>query len=68
MRRPSTFKRSDLIRAAKAIQAAGLEVDRVDVNRDGLTLRIHKPSDARAPAESNEWDQLLNGEDSTSVR
>ena len=68
MRRPPNFKRSDLIRAAKALQELGLEIDSVEVNRDGLSLRVHKPGDARALTESNEWDELLNGEDSASVR
>ena len=68
MRRPSNFKRSDLIRAAKAIQELGLEIDSVEVNRDGLNLHVRKAGEARAPAESNEWDELLNGEDSASVR
>ena len=54
MRRPPNFKRSDLIRAAKAIQAVGLVIDIVEVNRDGLSLRVHKPGDA----ESNEGDEL----------
>jgi hypothetical protein len=68
MRRPCNFKRSDLIRAAKAIQELGLEIDSVEVNRDGLNLHVRKPGDARAPTESNEWHELLNGEDSASVR
>jgi len=68
MRRPPNFKRSELIRAAKALQDLGLEIDSVEVNRDGVSLRVHKPGDARPPAESNQWDELLNGEDSASVR
>jgi hypothetical protein len=40
MRRPSTFKKADLIRATKAVQAAGLDIARVEVSRDGLIVIV----------------------------
>ena len=43
MRRPSTFKKADLTRAAKAVQAAGLEVRGVEVSRDGFSLITGQP-------------------------
>jgi hypothetical protein len=36
MRRPSNFKRADLTRAVKAFQAAGQDIARVEISRDGL--------------------------------
>jgi hypothetical protein len=40
MRRRSTFKKADLTRATKAVQAAGLEVVRIEVSRDGLIVIV----------------------------
>ena len=37
-RSPSTFKKADLTRATKAIQAAGLDIARVKVSRDVIVL------------------------------
>jgi hypothetical protein len=35
MRRPSAFKKSDVTRATKAILAAGLDIARVEIAKDG---------------------------------
>jgi hypothetical protein len=51
------FKQRDLARAIKAAQAAGLEVARLRINRDGdIIVEIGKPREA-AEAEKNEWDE-----------
>jgi hypothetical protein len=76
MRRPSTFKGTDAIRAVRVILAAGLVIERFQVNRDGLNIFIHKPNDpgsvvAIDPGSvvaTNEWDELLNGELSAAFR
>jgi Tfp pilus assembly PilM family ATPase len=47
-RRPCTFRKADVTRAAKAVQAAGLEVGVVEVGRDGL-IRVTP----RNPAQPN---------------
>ena len=58
MRRPSHFKKTDVIRATKAVRAAGLEVTRVEINKDGaIAVFSGKPIDLSNPkAEPNEWD------------
>ena len=69
MRRPSTFKKSDVVRIMNAVQATGLEVARVEVRADGLIVVVPgKPGDVGTPAGDNEWDELLNGEHQASVR
>jgi hypothetical protein len=40
MRRPSIFKKTDVTRATKAVLAAGLEIDRVEVAKDGSIIVI----------------------------
>ena len=54
-RGPLTFKQLDLTRAIKAARAAGLEIARLRVNRDGdIIVEIGKPREPTA--EKNEWD------------
>jgi len=68
-RRASTFKKADLTRAAKAVQAAGLDIARVEVSREGLiTVVPGKPSDLPGTEEANEWDEVLNGIPAPKVR
>jgi hypothetical protein len=47
MRRPSLFKERDLTRATKAVLSAGLNVERVEVGKDGkIVVFPAKPSSA----------------------
>jgi Tfp pilus assembly PilM family ATPase len=52
-RRPSTFRKADVTRAAKAVQAAGLEVGFVEVSRDGLIRVI--PRNPRDQFHNEPW-------------
>lgn len=40
MRRPSMFKKTDVTRAARAVRAAGFEIDRVEISKDGSIVVI----------------------------
>jgi len=40
MRSPSKFKKTDVTRATKAVRAAGLEIVRVEVSKDGAIIVI----------------------------
>jgi len=63
-RGPCAFKESDLTRAVKAARKAGLEVERVEVDRDGkIVIITGKPGasgelNGNGSAE-NPWDEVL---------
>ena len=57
MRRPSAFKKTDVIRAAKAVLAAGLEIDRVEVGKDGSIVVMPGRPNQSTSGEHNEWDE-----------
>ena len=47
MRRPSSFKKTDLTRAARAVLAAGLDIARVEIKKDGaIVVFPGKPTEA----------------------
>jgi hypothetical protein len=50
-RGPLTFRQRDLVRALKSARAAGLEVSKVEIDKDGKIVVIigkpNAPSDAR---------------------
>jgi hypothetical protein len=60
MRRASFFKKTDVTRAARAVLAAGLQIARIEVARDGaISVIPGKPREARdTSAETNEWDTV----------
>jgi hypothetical protein len=54
-----TFRQTDVTRAIKAARAAGVEIARVELDRQGNIVII--PGKASAVIERNEWDEILNG-------
>jgi hypothetical protein len=60
-RGPATFRKADLKRAFKAASAAGVEVQRVEVSKDG-TISIITGASAGQPDKQNPqnpWDEVL---------
>jgi hypothetical protein len=59
-RGPRIFKQTDVTRAVKAVVAAGVEVARVEVEKDGRIVVIAgKPESNRGESRGgNEWDRL----------
>jgi len=66
MRRPLKYKKTDVVRASKAVRAAGYEIARWDFTSDGFTVVPGKPN--ADGGEHNEWDELISGKDSAAAR
>ena len=65
MRRPCTFKKTDVTRATKAVLAAGLGIARVEIAKDGAIIVVPgKPEQVagKGGGERNEWDDAPNDE------
>jgi hypothetical protein len=62
MRRLSTFKKTDVTRATRAVLAAGLEIARVKVAKDGSIAVIagnrSETNVDQTKVEANEWDEI----------
>jgi hypothetical protein len=58
MTRAAAFKRTDVTRAARAVLDAGLNVARIEINKDGVIVVVpSKPEElASSEAASSEWD------------
>lgn len=65
-RAPATFKQADIKRAIRAARAAGLEIERTEIRRDGRIVLIHKPRipDDTSDAALQEWKAKNNGANS----
>jgi len=56
-RSPLAFRQTDVTRAIKAVQAAGVSVASVEVDKAGKIIVIAgKPSDNVSRPQQNEWD------------
>jgi hypothetical protein len=60
-RGPSTFRQRDLTAAVKAMRAAGCEVARVEIGKDGkITVVAGRPGASTAASDDiNEWDASI---------
>jgi hypothetical protein len=61
-RRPCLFKERDVTRATKAVLAAGLDVARIEISKDGVIVVVPGSSlDKTSPrsATANDWDEVL---------
>jgi hypothetical protein len=59
MRRPCLFKERDVTRAAKAVLAAGLEIARVEINRDGVIVVVPGKPETAAQSEPEDLRELV---------
>ena len=53
-----TFKQSDVTKAVKAVVAAGVEVARVEVDKDGRIVVVAGKAVPDAGRGGNEWDRV----------
>ena len=60
MRRPCLFKERDVKRAARAVLTMGLNIGRVEIDKNGTIIVVAgKPSDPHeSSSERNEWDDV----------
>jgi hypothetical protein len=58
MRTPSAFKKTDVTRATRAVLAAGLDVERVEIDKSGRIVVVPgRPGEsANVGPEPNPWD------------
>ena len=57
-RGPLTFRQNNVTRMVKAVVAAGVEVLRVEVDKDGKIIVVTSETGKTAPAIGvNEWDE-----------
>jgi len=59
-RGPCTFRQQDVTRALRATLAAGIEVQRIEIDKDGkIVVVTGKPQEPRDKSTgSNEWDRI----------
>ena len=68
-RQPCNFRQTDLKRALKGARAAGMEIGRVEINKDGLIVIVPgKPSGVAISEETNEWNEVINVNAPTEIR
>ena len=54
-----TFRQRDVTKAVKAVAAAGVEIARVEIDRNGKIIVIMgKPAETAEGTQRNEWDDV----------
>ena len=56
---PLTFKQTDLLRAIRTSQKAGLSIARVEIDRDGKIVVVVGEGNAKAESTATELDRWL---------
>jgi hypothetical protein len=57
------FKQTDLLRAIRTFQKAGLSIARAEIDRDGKIVVVvgeGKPADENRMTNANPWDEVLH--------
>lgn len=58
-RRPSKFRQQDVTKALRAAQAAGIDVQRYEIDKDGKIIVVAgRPETGEDKEERSEWDHL----------
>jgi hypothetical protein len=57
-RGPLTFRKGDVTRAVRAVEAAGKSVSGVRLEKNGAIIVIVSATDKTKPAGANEWDGI----------
>jgi hypothetical protein len=60
-RGPYTFRQTDLTRAIKGARAAGIDVARIEIEKDGRIVILPTQSAAVPETARNEWDEVPGG-------
>jgi hypothetical protein len=60
MRRPCLFKERDVKRAARAVLAMGLNIGRVEIDKNGTIVVVpgKRTDPGESSSEQNEWDDV----------
>lgn len=58
-RAPCSFSESEMRRAIKAARSAGIEIARVEINKQGFAIVPRKAAEGDPESETaNEWDEI----------
>jgi len=58
-RRPCAFRQRDVVRAVRAVAAAGERIARVEIDKAGkIVVVIDSKSESTVPVSVNEWDSV----------
>jgi hypothetical protein len=59
-RQPCIFRQTDLTRALKGVRAAGMEIGRIEIRKDGVIVMVLGTPEETwdASVEANEWDSV----------